>query len=85
MVSGTKNRTKTFFGGSTVQLFEDTAAAALYNATQIESFRLFRGKLDMDERGYLVTRPRTTETNVAVVFAVKPVWLAEYRSTPSGM
>ena len=34
-----------FFGGTTVQLFRDEATAALHHARQIESFRLFRGRL----------------------------------------
>ena len=41
--------------------------------------RLFRGKLDMDERGYLVTQPRTTATNVAGVFAAGDVADPSYR------
>ena len=41
--------------------------------------RLFRSKLDMDERGYLVTKPRTTATNVDGVFAAGDVADPSYR------
>ncbi|MBU6282056.1 FAD-dependent oxidoreductase, partial [bacterium] len=41
--------------------------------------RIFRGKLDMDERGYLVTKPRTTATNVEGVFAAGDVADPSYR------
>jgi thioredoxin reductase (NADPH) len=40
---------------------------------------LFRGKLAMDERGYLVTEARTTRTSVAGVFACGDVQDPTYR------
>jgi thioredoxin reductase (NADPH) len=40
---------------------------------------LFRGKLEMDERGYLITEPRTTATNIAGVFAAGDVADPSYR------
>jgi thioredoxin reductase (NADPH) len=45
--------------------------------------KLFKGVLDMDAVGYLVTKPRSTETNVAGVFAAGDVADPTYRQAVS--
>ncbi|MGM5629797.1 thioredoxin-disulfide reductase [Apibacter raozihei] len=40
---------------------------------------IFKGKLDMDETGYLTVKPFTTETNIAGVFAAGDVADKRYR------
>ncbi len=75
-------------GGVTGMVVEDTHTRERRTLTTDGVFiaighepntQLFRGQLEMDARGYLVTRPRTTETNVAGVFACGDVQDPTYR------
>lgn len=45
----------------------------------IPNTHIFKGKLDMDQGGYLITKPGSTQTNVPGVFAVGDVQDNEYR------
>lgn len=40
---------------------------------------LFKGQLDMDDEGYLITNPGTTHTNIEGVFAAGDVQDKKYR------
>ncbi|GAB7363828.1 hypothetical protein MBLNU230_g4394t1 [Neophaeotheca triangularis] len=59
---------------------EEISANGLFYAVGHEpATHLFKGQLKMDEDGYLITTPGTTETNVAGVFAAGDVQDKKYR------
>ena len=75
-------------GGVTGMVVEDTGTRERRTLTTEGVFiaighepntKLFAGQLEMDGRGYLITKPRTTETSVAGVFACGDVQDPSYR------
>ena len=59
---------------------EEVDANGLFYAVGHEpATQLFKGQLKMDEDGYLITTPGTTETNVSGVFAAGDVQDKKYR------
>ena len=75
-------------GGVTGVVVEDTVTKARRTLTVDGVFiaighepttKLFRGQIEMDERGYIITKPRTTETNVPGVFACGDAQDPNYR------
>lgn len=75
-------------GGLTAAIIEDTTDGSRREVPMTGLFMgightpnttVFQGKLDMDKKGYLVTRPDSTHTSVPGVFAAGDVQDAVYR------
>lgn len=54
-------------------------AAIFYAIGHTPNTDLFKGKLEMDQNGYLITKPNSTKTNIAGVFACGDVQDHEWR------
>lgn len=77
-------RLKSTVDGST----QDLAVTGMFVAIgHSPATSLFKGKLEMDETGYLITKPDSTATNIAGVFAAGDVKDKVYRQaiTAAGM
>ncbi|KAF2857044.1 thioredoxin reductase [Piedraia hortae CBS 480.64] len=63
----------------TGQMEEVEANGLFYAVGHEPATHLFKGQLNMDEDGYLITTPGTTETNIPGVFAAGDVQDKKYR------
>jgi thioredoxin reductase (NADPH) len=63
----------------TGQLFRVAADGIFIAIGHTPNTALFQGKLTLDERGYIVTAPKTTKTNIPGVFAAGDVQDPAYR------
>ncbi|MCL2505242.1 MAG: thioredoxin-disulfide reductase [Alphaproteobacteria bacterium] len=76
MLSVTGVKVKNTASGQTTELKADGMFVAIGYEP---STKVFKGKLNMDEMGYILTEPNSTKTNVKGVFAAGDVRDREYR------
>lgn len=62
---------------------EEPTQGLFYAIGHQPNTELFKGMLDMDENGYLITQPKSTKTNIAGVFACGDVQDHYYRQAVS--
>jgi thioredoxin reductase (NADPH) len=62
--------------GKTTEVIADGVFLAIGHQPNTE---IFKGKIDMDDKGYIVTQPGSTATNIPGVFAAGDVADAKYR------
>jgi thioredoxin reductase (NADPH) len=72
-------RSMVFKNNKTGKTEEIPANGLFYAVGHEPATFLFKGQLDMDEDGYLITTPGTTETNIPGVFAAGDVQDKKYR------